>query len=95
MTSLSLYASVEANISRSREYAHGLARKGLQGGFQFSLDRRLVRIGGENHIAAGDIGADVLETAALAHGAQLGHGELARASDIHRPQQGNVTRHGV
>jgi hypothetical protein len=57
----------------------------LHRGFGFAAD--------ENDIAAGDVGADVLEPQRLAHRLELAHRELAGAADIHCAEQGDEGGH--
>ena len=50
----------------------------------------------KNDVATGDVRASTLETQRLAHGFEVGHRQLARATNVDGSQQGDVSRgHGI
>ena len=73
--------------SRPDDNSHRLSGIGLQASFKRSLCLRLAPPGSENHIAAGDVGADSLETGCLADRLEVGHGQLASPADIYGPKK--------
>jgi hypothetical protein len=80
-------------ISAADQHADRLAGIAFERGFQRLLHRGFGFAGGEDHIAAGDVGFDAGKAQRLAHRLQLGHRQLAGAADIHRTKQGNEGGH--